>query len=192
MIYEGSIFKGLDKILSKDLLRPELCVAYIDDGNIIATDSIHMVKIRLSFFGIIDRDSEVLEQKCIDIDTIKKLGALKANQKWFINEQGINVYKANSNKVGLIYPLDSILDVGVYPDYNSVIPSMVVEQSSFCINPQLMLNIERIHSNQNKNKDCTLLTTLHGCGNALKMTSRCKDFIGIIFTSNTDAGVFFK
>ena len=77
MVYEGSIFKGLDKVVCKDDLRPVMGVAYIDKGNIVATDAHHLVKIDLSFFGIAQEDAELLEQKCIDIDTIKKLGVLK-------------------------------------------------------------------------------------------------------------------
>ena len=186
MVYEGSIFKGLDKVVCKDDLRPVMGVAYIDKGNIVATDAHHLVKIDLSFFGIAQEDAELLEQKCIDIDTIKKLGVLKANQKWFINEQGINVYKANSSKVGLIYPLEDMQEIGRYPDYNAVIPSLEVEQSSFGLNPQLMLNVEKIYAGHKEKDESALKIVLHGRGSAITMKSKCAKFLGLVMPVKID------
>ena len=186
MVYTGSIFKGLDKIISKDELRPVLGVAYIDKGNIVATDSFQLVKIDLSFFGIAQEDADLLEQKCIDIDTIKKLGVLKSNQKWFINEQGINVYKANSNKVGLIYPLDDIQEVGNYPNYNAIIPEHSVEQSSFGVSPQFMLNVERVYAGHKEKGESVLKVVLHGTNKAITMRSKCDKFLGLVMPVNIE------
>ena len=183
MIYKGSIFKGLDKILCNDDLRPTLGVAYIDKGNIVATDAHQLVKIDLSFFGIEKEDADILEQKCIDIDTIKKLGSLKANQNWFIDEQGIIVYKANSNKVGLIYPLEDMQEVGNYPNYNAVIPESPVEQSSFGVNPNFMLNVAKVY--EAKEKD-NLKVVLHGKGRAITMRSKCEKFLGLVMPVKID------
>ena len=186
MVYEGSIFKGLDKIISKDDLRPVLGVAYIDNGNIVATNAYQLVKIDLSFFGIAQEDAELLEQKCIDIDTIKKLGVLKSNQKWFINEQGINVYKANSNKVGLIYPLEDMQEIGNYPNYNAIIPEHPVEQSSFGVNPQFMLNVERVYAGHKEKDESVLKVVLHGTNKAITMRSKCGKFLGLVMPINIE------
>ena len=184
MIYQGHIFKGLDKIISQDELRPVMGVAYIDKGNLVATDAHHLVKIDLSFFGIDKDDAEKLEQKCIDLDTIKKLGALKASQRWFINEQGINIYKNNSDKVGLIYPLEQMAEVGNYPNYDAVIPENEVEQSSFGMNPQLMLNVQKVYSNYEAADNLKII--LHGKQRPITMKSRCEKFLGLVMPVKID------
>ena len=183
MVYEGSIFKGLDKIVCKDDLRPVMGVAYIDKGNIVATDAHHLVRIDLSFFGISQEDAELLEQKCIDIDTLKKLGALKASQRWFINEQGINVYKANGN-VGLIYPLEDMQEIGKYPNYNAVIPESQVELSHFGVNSQLMLNVEKVYSGNGVGDPSQLKVMLHGTNRPITMRSGCDKFLGLVMPVN--------
>ena len=186
MYYQGHIFKGIDKIICQDQLRPVMGVAYIDKGMIVATDAHHLIKIDLSFFGIEKDDADKLEQKCIDTDTIKKLGALKATQRWFINEQGINIYKNNSDKVGLIYPLDEIDEVGNYPNYDAVIPQDEVELSSFGMNPQLMLNVEKVYSNYKLSESSNLKISLHGKNRPITMKSECTKFLGLVMPVNID------
>ena len=186
MVYQGHIFKGIDKIICQDQLRPVMGVAYIDKGMIVATDAHHLIKIDLSFFGIEKDDAEKLEQKCIDIDTIKKLGVLKGNQKWFINEQGINIYKSNSDKVGLIYPLEEMAEVGKYPNYDAVIPEHEAEISSFGMNPQLMLNIEKVYSNYKLPESSNLKISLHGRLKPVTMGSECTKFLGLVMPVKID------
>jgi len=186
MVYKGHIFKGVDKIICQDQLRPVMGVAYVNEGMLVATDAHQLIKIDLSFFGISEDDAEKLEQKCIDIDTIKKLGALKATQKWFINEQGINIYKNNSDKVGLIYPLEEMAEVGNYPNYDAIIPEDEVELGSFGVNPQLMLNVEKVYSNYKLSEPSNLKISLHGRGKAITMRSYCKKFLGLVMPIKID------
>ena len=51
-IYTGSIFKGIDKVVSNDDLRPTMNHAFIDKNHIIATDAHCLVKIDLSLVWI--------------------------------------------------------------------------------------------------------------------------------------------
>lgn len=184
MVYQGHIFKGIDKIVSQDELRPVMGVAYIDKGMIVATDAHHLIKIDLSFFGIEKDDADKLEQKCIDIDTIKKLGALKTSQRWFINDQGINIYKNNSDKVGLIYPLDKMDEVGNYANYEAVIPKSEVEISSFGVSAQLMLNVQKVYSNYESSNNLKII--LHGKQKPIAMESECRKFLGLVMPVKID------
>lgn len=49
-IYSGHIFKGVDKLTGNDDLRPVFSQAIIENGNIVATDAYHLIKVPLSFF----------------------------------------------------------------------------------------------------------------------------------------------
>ena len=72
-IYTGSIFKGIDKVVSNDQYRETMNNAFIDKGHIIATDAHCLVKIDLSFFGLDQESIDHLNVKCIDKDTLQKL-----------------------------------------------------------------------------------------------------------------------
>lgn len=186
MIYQGHIFKGVDKIICQDQLRPVMGVAYIDKGNLIATDFHHLIKINLSFFGIQKDDADKLEQKCIDIDTIKKLGALKTTQRWFVNEQGINIYTRNDSRVGLIYPLEEMAEVGNYPNYEAIIPEDEFELGSFGVNPQLLLNVQKVYDNYKDAENSVLKISLHGKNKPLTMKSWDGEFLGLVMPKVVD------
>jgi hypothetical protein len=179
-IYSGHIFKGVDKLTSKDELRPVFGQAIIENGNIVATDAHHLIKIPLGFFGLEVAEIEKLEGKCISTEVLQKLGTLKTSTQWGVTEQGFVIFKSNSLKPSLIYPLDSKDSEGKYPNYEAVIPTIPEEVYMFYFNPQLFLNIEKIFTTYNKNiEDLPYLET-YGATRAILFRSKNSEFLGLI------------
>jgi len=179
-IYSGHIFKGIDKITGKDDLRPVLKQSIIENGNIVATDAHHLIKIPLGFFGLEIAEIEKLEGKCISAEVLQKLGSLKTSTQWGVTDQGIVIFKAGTLKPALIYPLDSKEVEGRYPNYEAVIPSIPEEVFMFYFNPQLLLVIEKIFTSYNKNiKDLPYLET-YGATRPILFKSKSSDFLGLI------------
>ena len=179
-VFNGSIFKGIDKIVSKDDLRPTMGVAYITKGNIVSTDAHVLTKINLKFFGLDEVSILKLEGKCIDGPTLQRLGSLKTAERWFVNDQGFNILKGSSGKVGLIYPLDNMEDIGKYPNFEAVIPTDLTEQSSTSLNAQLLLNIDKVYSSNGGVGKDNLEMRFHGRNRAITMHSSCDMFLGLI------------
>lgn len=179
-IYSGHIFKGLDKITGKDVLRPVLSQAIIENGNIVATDAHHLVKIPLTFFGLEIAEIEKLEGKCISAEVLQKLGSLKTSTQWGITDQGFVIFKSNTLKPSLIYPLEFKDSEGKYPNYEAVIPTIPEEVCMFYFNPQLLLNVEKIFTTYNINvKDSPYLET-YGATRPILFKSKSSDFLGLI------------
>lgn len=178
-IYSGHIFKGVEKITVKDDLRPIMQLAIIDKGFLVATDAHHLVKIDLRFFGLDEESISNLEGKCIDRQTLIRLGQIKSNEKWFIDEVGINILKANSIKKALIYPLSLTSEEGKYPNYEAVIPKETIAVERFSMNAQYLLNIEKIHASYCK-EGATLAISMHGTNRAMTMSDETNYFTGLV------------
>lgn len=179
-IYQGHIFKGIDKLTAKDDLRPEMCQAIIENGNIVATDAWHLIKIPLTFFGLEIAEIEKLEGKSISTEVLQKLGSLKSPTQWGVSDQGFVIFKPNTLKPALIYPLDSKDSEGTYPNYEAVIPDIPEEVCMFYFNPQLLLNIEKIYTNYNKDTKDTPYLETYGATRAILFQSKSSDFLGLI------------
>lgn len=179
-IYSGHIFKGVDKLTGNDDLRPVLKQAIIENGNIVATDATHLVKIPLSFFGLESTEIEKLEGKSISTEILQKLGSLKNSTSWGVTDQGIVIFKSGTLKPALIYPLDSKDSEGKYPNYEAVIPDIPEEVCKFYFNPQLLLNVEKIYTNYNKDSEARPYLETYGATRAILFKSKGSDFLGLI------------
>ena len=177
-IYTGSIFKGIDKIVSNDELRPTMNHAFIDQNNIIATDAHCLVKIDLSFFGLDQESINHLNGKCIDKETLQKLGSMKASQQFTINEQGFCLLNKNF-KISVIYPLGKMEEIGKYPNYDAVIPEEIKEQSYTSLNAKLFLYIDNVFNN-GYHTNGRLKMNFHGVNKAVTLTSECGKFKGLL------------
>ena len=178
-IYTGPIFKGIDKIVVNDQLRPAMNHAYIDKGHIIATDAHALVKIDLSFFGIDQEGADLLEGKCIDKETLQKLGAIKAKQSFAITEQGFCLMKSNSLIPSVIYPIQLMNEVGNYPNYDAVIPTVISEQDQTSLNANLLLNVDNVFSSVNT-EGKILQINFHGRNKAVTLTCEGSRFLGLL------------
>ena len=185
-IYTGPIFKGIDKIVSNDQLRPVMNHAYIDKGHIIATDGHALVKIHLSFFGIDQEGADLLEGKCIDKETLQKLGAIKAKQSFAITEQGFCLMKSNSLIPSVIYPIQLMNEVGNYPNYQTVIPTLVAEQNQTSLNANLLLSIDNVFSGSMSNEGKILQINFHGRNKAVTLTCEGIKFLGLLMPRMSD------
>jgi hypothetical protein len=177
-IYTGSIFKGIDKVVANDDLRPTLSHAFIDKNQIIATDAHCLVKINLSFFGLDQESMDYLEGKCIDKETLQKLGAMKTNQQFIINEQGFCLVNKNF-KVSVIYPLGKMEEIGKYPNYEAVIPEEIKEQNCTSLNAKLFLYLDTIFTNCIYSEG-ELKMNFHGTNKGVTLNSQCGQFKGLL------------
>tara|TARA_R110002073_G_scaffold331631_1_gene516580 strand:+ start:6703 stop:7275 length:573 start_codon:yes stop_codon:yes gene_type:complete len=177
-VFEGSIFKGIDKIVCKDELRPVMGFAYIDKGHIVATDAHCLVKVDLKFFGLDDEAIKLLEGKCIDRDTLQKLGAMKTSQKYCITEQGFCLLNSKF-KASVIYPIELMSENGNYPNYEAVIPKNVAEQSFTSIEPKLLINVDNVFSVALRSEGI-LKMNFHGEMRAITLASECGQFLGLV------------
>ena len=177
-VFEGSIFKGIDKVVSKDTLRPVMGFAYIDKGHIVATDAMHLVKVDLKFYGLDDEAIELLEGKCIDKDTLQKLGAMKSSQKYCITEQGFCLLN-DKFKASVIYPIELMSENGNYPNYEQVIPASIKEVSYTSLSPKLLLNVDNVFEGSVRSMS-RLKMNFHGDMRAVTLTSECGQFLGLV------------
>ena len=130
--FNNPIFKGIDKVVSKDALKPVMSGAYIKDGNIVATDSHVLIEIDLRYYGFTEYEINILDDCFIDNDLLKELSALKRDQWFFLNESGFNIYKQGSGRVNKVLPFCKMSEVGIYPNYKAVID--VPKKEIDCIN----------------------------------------------------------
>lgn len=144
-VYGGSVFKGIDKIVGNDPLRESLSFAVIKGGKIVATDAHCLVEVDLSMYSIVDDDISKLEGKCISRDTLQKFGSLKKNDKWFFDDNGLNVLRSNSDKVKVTYPINTIEDEGIrFPNYEAVIPSQFEPTESISFKGEFLVKLENV------------------------------------------------
>ena len=183
-IYTGSIFKGIDKVVSNDQLRETMNNAFVDKNHIIATDSHCLVKIDLSFFGLDQESIDHLNGKCIDKETLQKLGAMKSNQQFIINEQGFCLLNKNF-KISVIYPLGKMEEIGKYPNYDAVIPEEIKEQNYTSLNAKLFLYLDTIFNNS-VYAEGDLKMNFHGVNKAVTLKSKCGKFTGLLMPRMID------
>lgn len=183
-VFRGHIFKGIDKICSKDDLRPVMSGAIIDKGNIVATDAHHLIKIDLKFFDLDEDSIKVLENKFLPSDLLLELGRLKPNQEWFVNEQGFNLIK--EGKVTRIYPIEE--SELKYPNYQVVIPEETAPVTSFGLNAQLLLNIQKIYEvyRHLTGSETTLKIKNHGQNRAMVAINKDETFLGLLMPIRVD------
>ncbi len=181
-IYKGHIFKGIDKIVSTDELSRNIGIAPIIQGSIVATDAHHLVKIDLYFFGL-DADSiAYLEGKCIDKNTLAKLGQIKTNESWFINEQGFNMLKGSTGRVGVIYPLTKTEEEGKYPDFEAVIPTKKQSIESISFSPKLLAQVDYVFETYKHNTlmEGVLKMEFYGQARAILLRNADDNFLGLV------------
>ena len=183
-IYTGSIFKGIDKIVCKDDFRPTMSYAFINKNHIIATDSHCLVKIDLSFFSLDQESINYLDGKCIDKETLQKLGSMKSSQQFIINEQGFCLVNKNF-KISVIYPLGKMEEIGKYPNYDAVIPEETKEQNYTSLNAKLFLYLDTIFNNS-VNAEGDLKMNFHGVNKAVTLKSKCGKFTGLLMPRRID------
>jgi hypothetical protein len=178
-VFEGAIFKGVNAIASKDDLRPVMGNAIIDKGHIVCTDAHQLIKINLTFFGLDQKSIDILEGTALDRELLTKLGQLKRNEKWFISEAGFNIIKSNG-KVGTIFPLGGKDDEGKYPNYEAVIPTAKSDLDTISLNPQLLLNIEKIFEYAKGEDGGVLEMQFHGGRRACTLVNKDNTFLGLV------------
>ena len=176
-VYSGHIFKGVYKIVGNDDLRPIFNIAIIVDGNMVATDAYHLIKINLSFFGIRDEDKDLFEGRYISRDVLIKLGRIKKNENWTIDENGINILDDSLNTV-LSYSLGKATEIGTYPNFEAVIPTTKVELSRISLNAKFMINIENIYTVYTQCKHTNLVCHFYGETRPITMTAN--NFLGLV------------
>ena len=178
-VHLGPIFKGINNIVGRDDLRPTMQNAVIDKGFIVATDGHQLIKIDLNVFGLDYKSIQILEQSALDRDLLTKLGALKKSESWFITEAGFNIIKSNG-KVGIIYPLGSKDDEGNYPQYEAVIPTTPIHLDQISLNPQYLLNVEKIYDAAKGDSTEDLRLNFHGSTRGCTITNYERTFLGLV------------
>ena len=189
-IYTGNIFKGIDKVVSKDLLRPQFCVAIIENGCIVATNAHILIKIPLSFWGIVDKeDLNNLEGKYIEYDTLKSLGTLNKSQEFIITKDGFTLLNKNL-KPTLTYILQNDIktDLGTFPNYEAVIPTAPADVSQIGFNPLLLVDLYNVykHNKVGLLEQKTYLK-FYGENKAMILTdNKFSGFVGLIMPTKID------
>ena len=181
VIHSGHIFKGIEKLLYKsDNLRPMLSMAIVREGYLLATDSHQLVKIKLEFFGLDEVSINLLEGKCFDKDLLNKLATIKSGVSWFVDEQGFNLLKPQTLKVGTVYTFGNASDEGVYPNCDQVIPTVKECVDTINFNPTFSVNINSVYNNYKGKEDRDLYINFHGNNKGFTLDNESKTFLGLI------------
>lgn len=191
-----TFLKGIEKIISKDQLRPILNGVYFHKGCAVATDSYQLVEIDLRMYHsefCASAEGESAHKKNRDIEKIEfldgyfldqeSLKEIKVAKGQFIEiETGsINIHKSNGKILKKI-PLQPIDEVGVYPKYEQVIPTKTCEVEQINFNASYLLNVQTMYKNATffPGLGIGLKMVFNGPKNGIRVTDNKGYFTGLV------------
>lgn len=182
-INTGPVFKGINNIVGNDDLRPALTYAIIENGSIVATDAHILVKVDLEIFGLDYQEKSLLEGKCIPKDTLQKLGAIKKNQEWFINDIGFNIGTSNM-KTDIIYKVHRMDEDFNYPNYEDIFPKKTEKIDTICIDARILVAVQKVYQDATCSLD--LKMSFHGQYKAVTLEDAEGKFLGLVMPRRLD------